>query len=183
MNDDELQDFAVLALSEPYSFREGHQVRTVPLSHSGWTKLVPTCQRDGRWAIRSMLWVQNVVESEQVAVQSADFTAALLRLPDRSILVASVYVDDKEENALGETVVLLNQLIQDAHHRVGTRVDVVLAGDFNAHDQLWGGDDVSPNRQGEADPIIDLMTEWSLRSLLPRGRGHGRGVRRRRPSI
>lgn len=116
-----------------------------------------------------MLWVRNEVESEQVALQSADITAALLRLLDRSILVASVYVDGKEGNVLGETIILLDQLIQDTRHRVGTRVDVVLVGDFNAHDQLWGGDDISPNRQGEADPIIDLMTEWSLRSLLRRG--------------
>ena len=85
MNDGELQDFAVLALSEPYSFREGNQVRTVPLGHSGWTKLLPTCQREGRWAIRSMLWIQNVVESErvvmeaeQVAVQCTDITEAPL---------------------------------------------------------------------------------------------------------
>jgi endonuclease/exonuclease/phosphatase family metal-dependent hydrolase len=46
---------------------------------------------------------------------------------------------------------------------------VVLAGNFNRHDQLWGGDDVSQERQGEPDPIIDLMSEYSLQSLLPRG--------------
>jgi len=46
---------------------------------------------------------------------------------------------------------------------------VILAGDFNRHDQLWGGDDVSAERQGEADPIIDLMGDYSLCSLLPRG--------------
>jgi endonuclease/exonuclease/phosphatase family metal-dependent hydrolase len=48
-------------------------------------------------------------------------------------------------------------------------VDVVIAGDFNRHDQLWGGDDVSLERQGEADPIIGLMSEFSLSSLLRRG--------------
>jgi hypothetical protein len=45
----------------------------------------------------------------------------------------------------------------------------VIVGDFNRHDQLWGGDDVSWERQGEADPIIDLMNEHTLSSLLPRG--------------
>lgn len=48
-------------------------------------------------------------------------------------------------------------------------LDVLLLGDFNRHDQLWGGDEVSLARQGEADPIIDLMTHCSLRSLLQRG--------------
>jgi hypothetical protein len=28
---------------------------------------------------------------------------------------------------------------------------------------------VRPQRQGEADPIIDFMNKWSLESLLPRG--------------
>ena len=54
--------------------------------------------------------------------------------------------------------------------RDGTQeLEVVFAGDFNRHDQLWGGDDVSLERQGEADPIIDLMNEFALSSLLPRG--------------
>jgi ribonuclease HI len=45
----------------------------------------------------------------------------------------------------------------------------MITGDFNRHDQLWGGDDVSLSRQGEADPIIDLMSEFALSSLLKRG--------------
>jgi hypothetical protein len=49
---------------------------------------------------------------------------------------------------------------------VGTVVEVVIAGDFNRHDQLWGGDDVSLGRQDEADQIIGLMSEFALSSLL-----------------
>ena len=45
-----------------------------------------------------------------------------------------------------------------------------MAGDFNRHDQLWGGDEVSlRQRQGEADPIVDFIGDFSLQSLLPRG--------------
>ena len=46
---------------------------------------------------------------------------------------------------------------------------MIIAGDFNRHDQLWGGNKVSIQRQGEADPIIDFMATYSLQSLLPRG--------------
>ena len=46
----------------------------------------------------------------------------------------------------------------------------VVAGDFNRHDQLWGGQDVLVRqRQGEADPIVDFIGDFSLHSLLPRG--------------
>src|SRR5271168_4707721 len=34
---------------------------------------------------------------------------------------------------------------------------------------MWGGNDVSSERQGEADPIIEFMDDYSLNSLLPRG--------------
>ncbi|KAI2946871.1 hypothetical protein CBS147323_11233 [Aspergillus niger] len=51
----------------------------------------------------------------------------------------------------------------------GAVVEVLIMGDFNRHDQFWGGDDVSLGRQGEADPIIDLMNEYALSSLLKRG--------------
>ena len=43
-------------------------------------------------------------------------------------------------------------------------------GDFNRHDQLWGGNRVATQtRQGEAEPVLLLMAEWGLNSILPRG--------------
>jgi endonuclease/exonuclease/phosphatase family metal-dependent hydrolase len=116
-----------------------------------------------------MLWIRKDIEAEQVPIQSPDLTAAILRLPDRSMLVVSVYIEGEDTTALLDAMEKLHQLIQETRARIGTRVDVVLAGDFNRHDQLWGGDDASRERQGEADPIIDLMSEHALRSLLPRG--------------
>ena len=96
-------------------------------------------------------------------------TAVLLRLPDRVLLVASVYVPCNGAQELEGTMGLLRRMMGEARKREGTRTDVVLAGDFNRHDQLWGGDDVSPTRQGEAEPIVDLMSDHDLLSLLPRG--------------
>jgi Endonuclease-reverse transcriptase len=45
----------------------------------------------------------------------------------------------------------------------------MIAGDFNRHDVLWGGDLVAFDPR-EADPILNLMAELNLQSLLPRGR-------------
>ena len=167
MNDNDLKDFSILALSEPRSFPKDGKVVTVPLGHRHWTKLLRTCQHEGRWAIRSMLWIRSGIECGQIEVPSADIIAALLGLPARSVVVASVYVEGGSADALDTGVYLLDEVVRDTRHRIGTGVDVVIAGEFDRHDQLWGGDDISRNRQGEADPIIDLMSEWSLRSLLP----------------
>lgn len=169
MNDLELQDFAVLMVQEPPAWKQDNILITVPMGHHNWTKMTPTVWRDGRWAIRSMMWVHKSLEAEQVPVLSPDITAAILRLPDRSILLASVYVEVHNQEALVDIVEKLRQLIVDARRKIGTRLDVLITGDFNRHDQLWGGDEVSQRRQGEADPIIDMISDYALCSLLPRG--------------
>ncbi|KAM4061059.1 endonuclease-reverse transcriptase domain-containing protein [Hirsutella rhossiliensis] len=140
MNDEDLKDFAALAISEPHARNIDGKVVTSPMGHHNWTKMIPTCVRDALWLIRSMLWIRSDLEAEQVPVPSADLTAAVLRLEGREVMVVSV-----------------------------RRTDVVLAGDFNRHDLLWGGDEVSASRQGEGEPIIDLMDDFGLSSLLARG--------------
>jgi Endonuclease-reverse transcriptase len=116
-----------------------------------------------------MLWIRKDVEALQIAVESADITAAVLRLPDRSILIGSIYVPPADLRALQHTLYLLRQLIESTRRQIGTRLDVVIAGDFNRHDQLWGGQDVSWQRQREADPIVDFIGDYSLQILLPNG--------------
>lgn len=75
-----------------------------------------------------------------------------------------MYMLGNDAEALLRTVGLLRRTINDVRSKIGTRTDVMLAGDFNRHDCLWGGDDIS-----SADPIIDLVNEHALLSLLPRG--------------
>jgi hypothetical protein len=41
MNDEQLQDFSIIAFSEPHSFVREDIVMTVPLSHTYWTKMIP----------------------------------------------------------------------------------------------------------------------------------------------
>ncbi|KJZ67957.1 hypothetical protein HIM_12656 [Hirsutella minnesotensis 3608] len=164
-----LKDFAVLALSEPYARNIDGEVMTSPMGHHNWTKMIPTDARDGLWPIRSMLWIRSDLEAEQVPVQSADLTAAVLRLEGREVMVVSVYVQGKNDEALTSAMGLLRDLIDRFRDGTANRTDVVLAGDFNRHDLLWGGDEGSAARQGEGQPIIDLMNDYGLNSLLPRG--------------
>jgi exonuclease III len=116
-----------------------------------------------------MLWINKDVEAEQVAIPSPDITAAIIRLPERSILIASVYVPGMDIQALQDTCNSLRKVIQEVRRKANTVVELVIAGDFNRYDQLWGGDNVSMERQGEADLVIDLMNAFTLDSLLRRG--------------
>ncbi|KZL81062.1 reverse transcriptase, partial [Colletotrichum incanum] len=169
MNDKASRDATVLAIQEPQARIINGRLLTTPMGHQGWTKMVPSTCREGRWAIRSMLWVNEEVEAEQLRVESPDVTAAVVRLEERVVVVASVYVPGGERHALRSICDDLRRIVLDVRQRADRLVDVVIAGDFNRHDQLWGGDEISMVRQGEADAIIDLMNEFSLSSLLPRG--------------
>jgi hypothetical protein len=169
MNDGQLKDYAALAIQEPPAWKSGDRLWTVPMKHPRWTRMVPTVWRDGRWGARSMLWVNKDLDAEQIPTPSPDVVAARLRLSGRDILLVSVYVQCYDAEVLLEICQMIDRTICEARSTGGQIVDVIVAGDFNRHDQLWGGDAVSLDRQGEADPIIDLMNEHSLRSMLPRG--------------
>lgn len=169
MNDEDTQNAVALAIQEPQARRIQGRLLTTPMGHHKWTKMVPSTWREGRWAIRSMLWINRDVEAEQVRIESPDLTAAVIRLPERLVFIASVYVEGGVASALSDACDHLRKAIAKVRRDTGAVVEVMIVGDFNRHDQLWGGDEVSLGRQGEADPIIDLMNELALSSLLKRG--------------
>ena len=76
----------------------------------------------------SMMWVNKALEAEQIPVQSSDITPAILRLPDRSLLVTSVYIEVNKPDYVLDTTAKLRQLIDDTRSRVGTGIDVLITG-------------------------------------------------------
>ncbi|KAI3277363.1 transcriptional regulator family: Zinc finger, CCHC-type [Penicillium roqueforti] len=172
MNDEETKDAVALTIQEPQARRIQGRLLTTSMGHHKWTKMVPSTWREGRWAIRSMLWVNKDIEAEQVAIESPDLTAAVVRLPERMIFMASVYVEGGDASALDDACDHLRKAILKVRRDTGAVVDIMIMGDFNRHDQLWGGDEVSLGRQGEADSLIDFMSEFALSSLLKRAPKH-----------
>ena len=98
--------------------------------------MVPSIWREGRWAIRSMLWVNKDVEAEQVPIESPDITAAIIRLPGRLVFVTLVYVLGEDAQALRDICTHLRKAIVDTKRNASIVEEVVIAGDFNRHDQL-----------------------------------------------
>ena len=170
MNDESLKDFEVILILEPHVWRnnEGRAIST-PTTHHNWTKIEPVTQnKEGRWAYRSMIWTRADLEVEQVLINSSDITAAIIRLPLQQILLLSVYAQGSDTEALRLAISNINQTINRERARSST-IQIIVAGDFNRHDILWGGITVSDTRQGEAEPIIEMMGLHGLSSLLKSG--------------
>ena len=83
-------------------------------------------------------------------------------------MVVSVYMKPGGAEELKENLELLDSVIKKAREKVEEQMKVVLTGDFNWHDELWGGNDIEA-RQGKADRLIKFMNQHSLQSLLQRG--------------
>jgi hypothetical protein len=136
MNDEDSQDAMALAIQEPQARRIQGRLLTTPMGHHKWTKIVPSAWREGRWAFRSMLWLKKEVEAEQVPIESPDLTAAVIRLPERLIFMASVYVEGGNASALDDACNHLRDAITKVRRDTGAVVEVLVIGDFNRHNQL-----------------------------------------------
>ena len=131
MNDADLQDAAVILIQEPQARLIQGKLLTTPMLHHRWTKITPSEFGEGRWAIRSMMWINKELNAEQVSTGSPDLTAAVIRLEYQLVLVVSVYIEGQDDASLRDTCITLRSLINDAKRYKGLLVEVVLIKDFN----------------------------------------------------
>jgi hypothetical protein len=75
MNDPSLKEYTALAISELYVFEMDGKVRTSPMGRQSWTAILPSHRHDGRWAVRSMLWVRKDIEAAAKALAVSDAQA------------------------------------------------------------------------------------------------------------
>ncbi|KAJ5300187.1 hypothetical protein N7508_007430 [Penicillium antarcticum] len=175
LNDRSLQSCDLLIISEPYLFLMNDTVCSH--THANWTPLWPSQRHPPSGGLRphrSMIWVNKKTSPHrQIDIASADIAAVLLLTPSPTLAI-SVYIPPGRGCEGTRALTKGLDAIREAHQRVqceyGDNIDILIVGDFNRHDQLWGGNQVATrNRQGEAEPIVLLMADWGLTSLLPRG--------------
>lgn len=177
LNDESTQDFELLMITEPSIMDiDG---KPVIHRHSHWTATRPSCTRADSviHAFRSLIYVNNKTQFKQVSVACPDITAGVLRTATQIILVISVYIPrdpsaSREQNAeeLTNRLALITSAHKEAKAKWGANVQLFVAGDFNRHDQLWGGDTAALSQyHGEGTPILEWMGNLGLHSMLPRG--------------
>jgi ribonuclease HI len=174
LNDEDLKDFGLLLIQEPHCFlSDDKRPIASPMYHAYWTQFLPSEHATDRYPIRSLIWVHKDIHARQIPVASPDLTAVLIKIQERTILAISVYIPPIGPAArqdLTLRIELIKSTINSATAQYTKEIELIIAGDFNRHDQLWGGDEVATTaRQGEALDAIELLHEFDLQSLLPRG--------------
>ncbi|KAF9728557.1 zinc knuckle [Paraphaeosphaeria minitans] len=176
-NDAALADFHFILGQEPGCFlAEGEVV--LHGTNARWTAFVPQGRREGQYPVRTCIWAARDVKATQLHVKSADITAVVAHIGGRRLIIVFVYIPDlssstrtREENMeeLSSRLQAIDELVQRERLR-DPHTEMVVAGDFNRHNPLWGGSHIdSTASQEESGPIIDFMAELSLQSLLPSG--------------
>ena len=175
-NDQELWEFDLILMQEPHyvEFDSNiHITGTGPNFEIIRPKAVTPGNQESR--ARSCIWANKNSEYVQIPTDSNDIVIIILQWADRNILVASVYVPCRTLDREGDEQQLLRytQEIQGAIEREKTRnpnLEILVAGDFNRHDSLWGGPQVAlERRQGEGTAITDFIEHSGLQLLTPRG--------------
>ena len=83
MNAEEIQDTTIIAIYESQAQRIEGQLLATLVGHHKWTKMVPSTWREGRLAIRSMLYVSPI--STSPSVDAVDRISPLYNFPQGSL--------------------------------------------------------------------------------------------------
>jgi exonuclease III len=94
-----------------------------------------------------MIWVNKTTfPHRQIDIPSPDIAAVLIFSPSPTLIV-SVYVPPEGGPNGVRSLTQVLEAIHHAYQRVRRDqtedVNILIAGDFNRHDQLWGGDQVA----------------------------------------
>ena len=154
-NDPALADFHFILGQEPGCFfAEG-----VVVLHGtilSWTSFVPSGRRQGQYPVRTCIWASRDVMATQLQVDSADITAVVAHVGGRMLVIVSVYIPDlssstrtREENLEELSIRLhaIDELVQRERLR-DPHTEVVVAGDFNRHNPMWGGSHIESTKTG-----------------------------------
>jgi hypothetical protein len=179
LNDETARDLAVMLVTEPCIFDiDG---KAVVHEHAMWEAVRPTQVESDRVvrSFRSLIYINKRCRFRQVEVPCSDVVAGILKFDSLELMVVSVYVPcttdgyrSRAENRaeLRHRLNLIRLARTEFERQSGKEIHLFVGGDFNRHDQAWGGDGVASTvPQGEGTPILAWMAELGLESLLPRG--------------
>jgi len=175
-NDPDIWDFDAILIQEPHYWEIAGNLQITAAGPNFEVIKPKTTQRENQTQrIRSCMWINRNIEYAQVTMNSNDITTIVMKHGTRSILLASIYIpsigngheiDEQElHTRLQEVQEVIIRECSD-----NPDLEIFIAGDFNRHDIVWGGNEVAlGTRQGEGGRILDFIEENNLQLLTQRG--------------
>lgn len=143
LNDDSVQEFAMLMITEPSILSiDG---KPVVNNHTHWNLIRPTSLAEDHiiHSFRSLIFVHKGAQFRQIQVPSSDITAGILFTNKQRILAVSIYVPrdpsaSHEENAiqLSCRLEMITRAWEETKRKYGRDSQLLVAGDFNRYDQF-----------------------------------------------
>ena len=176
LNDQKTNDYDFLLLAEPFRFTPKGQSRPRVPQHHYWEAVLPTTFTETIYQpfnFQSMIYINKRFKYQQIPIPDSDLTAVTVTHRQDTLLIVSAYIEYHQnatqcKKALERRLQLIGATFQKVQQK-NPKAQLVVAGDFNRHDTLWGGTRVHTNRQGEAEPILQFLMEHQLCSVLPQG--------------
>jgi endonuclease/exonuclease/phosphatase (EEP) superfamily protein YafD len=171
-NDPDVWDFDAILIQEPHYWEMAGHLHVTGARPNFEVIKPKTLQRENQaQRVRLCMWINSKAEYTQITVNSNDIIAVILKQGTRSILVVSIYIPNIGNSHEPDEQELHSRLQQVQEAITGERNDnpeleVFIAGDFNRHDTIWGGNEVATKqRQGEGSRILDFIEENNLQLL------------------
>jgi ribonuclease HI len=174
-NDNHVADFDAMCISEPYIFAHPTTGEPIVNQHNRWGAITPGQHNPDassvRHSFRAAIWISERVTYQQEETGSPDVVAITAKVEGASLLLFSIYVPNLRRDGaeLEQRVAVIQDVIRRAREKIQGTLHVYVGGDFNRHSNVWGDRVVAQQRRGEDWPILQLMIEEELDSLLPRG--------------
>lgn len=176
LNDKETNKFDLLLLSEPFRFTPKDGTKPLYPKHHAWEAVTPTTftpTTHQRFNFRSMIYINKRLKYKAIPTKCSDLTVITIQHGNDTMVVISVYVANasgrQESNQILETTLnYIREAIQTARAKA-PEASLLIAGDFNRHDEVWRGRIPVHGRRGEADLLLQFITEQELWNALPQG--------------
>jgi exonuclease III len=124
--------------------------------------------------IRTAIWIKTEIikQSDCILLEQysdRDQTAVMLHIKEpsgakRKLILCSIYLPSHDENGNFIKNPIKLALTSLINHCTSNKIELIIAGDFNAHNKVWG----DKKDDGRGDKVLDFINMTNL-TLLNKG--------------
>jgi len=169
--DHQNQDLDILLIQEP-----SITTYRTHVNHSAWRLYRPTTKFDAT-RFRSLIYVNRKISTSshrQIPCDYPDVAAIKIWTAESQTLFFSIYIPPAplfttDDTSAMPTLTAIENAITATTQNEHRTTNIIIAGDFNRHHPMWGGNNIPPRFIEHASDLITFFQTHNLSSCLPRG--------------